>query len=196
MFAYYKLCPKCQHCSHHQNTLPPADSKRRDIYLCHNILNEETWAGPGCWNQTCSMQRRPGVPPEPDAIKILSVSGWDLFFATAFEGVQSGPLLAQKLFCKAGPCMTMSGSCIDINIQTIRNGSSSIKHPNTILGTTMKSGSTSGLLWSASPEIICSSSHSGESWQLQGNRSWKRYSMFSSWEITEAIFSQWTLTVF
>lgn len=35
---------------------------------------------------------------------------WDLFFATAFSafgGVQSGPLLAQKLFCKAGPRATV-----------------------------------------------------------------------------------------
>lgn len=85
MFAYYKLCPKCQHRSHHQNTLPAADSKRRVMDLCHNIFNEETWAGPGCWNQTCSMQRRPAVPPEPDTIKTLSASGWGLFFARAFS---------------------------------------------------------------------------------------------------------------
>lgn len=95
-------------------------------------------------------------------------------------GVQRGPLVAQKLFRKAAPGTAVRASRTDTNTQTIRNGSSGTKHPSTILGTTKKSGSTSGLLWSASPEIICSSSHSGESWQLQGSRSRKRYLMFSS----------------
>lgn len=56
------------------------------------------------------------------------------------------------------------------NIHTIINGSSSKKHPNTTPGTGVKSGSTSGLLWSASPDTVVSSSHSGEGWQLQ----WKQ----------------------
>lgn len=46
--------------------------------------------------------------------------------------------------------------------------------PNTILKTGVKSRSTSGLLWSASPETVTSSSHSGEGWQLRGSRSRKQ----------------------
>lgn len=108
-------------CLHTINYVPSASTVLITRILCHQLTAKGEkcmyvtthWIkrpGPGCWNPTCSMQRRPGVPPEPDTIKILSVSGWDLFFATAFSafgGVQSGPLLAQKLFCKAGPRVTV-----------------------------------------------------------------------------------------
>lgn len=74
------------------------------------------------------------------------------------------------------------------NIHTIINGSSSKKHPNTTPGTGVKSGSTSGLLWSASPDTVVSSSHSGEGWQLQWKQV-KKNTPFSSWEISGAIYS-------
>lgn len=124
----------------------------------------------------CNTQRRPVAPFEPDTMKTLPLTDGDSFFAAVFWAlgcVQSDPLPAQKRFCKAWPRMAIHAPQVGHehtqNIHTIRSGSSSKKHPNTTLGTGVKSGSTSGLLWSTChlfiSSSVISSSPSGEGWQ-------------------------------
>lgn len=168
--------------------------QQKERFLCcvfmHNTLNEETWAGPGCWNQTCSTQRRPAAPPEPDAIKVLSVSGWDLFFAT-FGGVQSGPLVAQKLFCKAGARVTACTPRVGhAHTQTHRQApAQSIPTPS--WGQQWHQEAHLAYFGQPLQKLFSLPVTLGRAGKSQrGSRSRKRYSMFSSWEIAEAIFSQ------
>lgn len=168
--------------------------QQKERFLCcvfmHNTLNEETWAGPGCWNQTCSTQRWPAAPPEPDAIKVLSESGWDLFFAT-FGGVQSGPLVAQKLFCKAGARVTACTPRVGhAHTQTHRQApAQSIPTPS--WGQQWHQEAHLAYFGQPLQKLFSLPVTLGRAGKSQrGSRSRKRYSMFSSWEIAEAIFSQ------
>lgn len=146
------------------------------IRLLQDIQWKKNWAEPSCWKHLLRSATRKGQLCHPIQTPWRSFYP-DSFFATVFWAlgcVQSGPLPAQNRLGKAWPRTAIhtpqAGREHTQNIHTIRNGSSSKKHPNTTPGTGVKSGSTSGLLWSASPDTVVSSSHSGEGWQLQ----WKQ----------------------